>query len=215
MSEELRAIGPEPARDPDAGQSATPAVDLPVNLPIDYEAFTLTYRGRYLRVAEEILGDRAAAEKVVHQVLVQIATHWPQLLAGPDVVVTAWGLLCHALRFEVRRRESDPELLARLERLRVMLAQMRAALPDFYTVDDDGRVQTGLFEQLGRLTPRQFDIVILRAAKRSTFFIAWFLGTHPSTVDRNLKRALAQLEEGLRPARVLKSARPTRRGARR
>ncbi|MGW3077836.1 hypothetical protein [Kitasatospora sp. NPDC001132] len=216
MNEEsLFAIGPEPARDPDAGQPATPAVDLPVDLPIDYEAFNLTHRPSYLRLAEEVLGDTEAAEKVVQQVLTQIAVHWPQLLASPDVVASAWTMLCHAIRFEVRRREHDPELLARLNDLRVMLAQMRASLPDAYVVDDDGRIETGLFEQLGKLTPRQFDIVILRAAKRSTYFVAWFLGTHPSTVDRHLKRALDQLEEGLRPLHVLKSARPTRRGVRR
>lgn len=217
----LFAIGP----DPDAGQSgADAAVHLPVdNLPLDYEAFVMGYRASYLRFAQEILGTPEAADEVVHQVLLQIAIHWVQLLAGPDLVANAWGMLCHALRAmlchalraEVRRRESDPVLVYRLDRIRALLARMREALPapdsEDGTAHDTG---TALRIQLGKLTPRQFDVVILKAAGRSTYFIAWFLGTHPSTVDRNLKRALAQLEDGLRPLRLLKAA-AVRRGERR
>ncbi|MFF7459598.1 RNA polymerase sigma factor [Kitasatospora sp. NPDC008115] len=214
----LFAIGPDPGHEPDAGLFGA-AVELPVDgMPIDYEAFVLTHRDSYLRFAEEVLGGPEAADKVVHEVLVQIAIHWSRLLAGPDVVVTAWGMLCHAIRAEVRTIERNPQLVARLDRLRTILEQMRTALPTEEIGSEkaeDWDPMTHLLARLRVLTPRQFDIVVLKAAGRSSHFIAWFLGTHPSTVDRDLRRAMDQLDGELRPLNLLKPPTASSRGDRR
>ncbi|MET9402088.1 sigma factor-like helix-turn-helix DNA-binding protein [Kitasatospora sp. NPDC002965] len=218
----LFAIGPDqPGHDPESGQWGA-AVELPVDgMPLEYEAFTLTHRPSYLCFAQEILGDPGVAGEVVHEVLVQLAIDWPEALRSPDIVVTAWGMLCHAIRAEVRRRDRDPQLLVRLARLRTTLDRMRAALPDTEATtaadrDPDADTDDPLMVLLATLSPRQFDVVILKAHGRSTHFIAWFLGTHPSTVDRNLARALARLDDGLRPLRLLHPGTPDhRRGERR
>ncbi|WP_380282466.1 hypothetical protein [Kitasatospora purpeofusca] len=69
---------------------------------------------------------------------------------------------------------------------------------------EDWDPMTHLLARLSVLTQRQFDIVILKAAGRSSHFIAWFLGTHPSTADRDLRRAMNQLDVELRPLNLLK-----------
>ncbi|WP_404870924.1 RNA polymerase sigma factor (plasmid) [Kitasatospora griseola] len=204
----LFAIGPDqPGHEPDTNMFGA-AVELPVDgMPVDYEAFVLTHRASYLRFAEEVLGGPEAADKVVHEVLVAISIHWHQLLAGPDVVVTAFGMLCHAIRAEVRTIERDPRFVARIGRLRDILELMRSALPTAKIGSEqaeDWDPMNQLLARLGTLTPRQFDIVILKAAGRSSHFIAWFLKTHPSTVDRDLSRAMDQLDAELRPLSLLK-----------
>ncbi|GAA2793156.1 hypothetical protein GCM10010441_18000 [Kitasatospora paracochleata] len=66
------AAGPDPAPDPETGGSGA-AVELPVDLPLDYEAYALGHRKAFLVFAEEMLGDKTAAERIVHEVMVRIA----------------------------------------------------------------------------------------------------------------------------------------------
>jgi DNA-directed RNA polymerase specialized sigma24 family protein len=210
MSDEPPAstgIGPGP--DPESWPWGA-AVQPPVDLPLDFEAYVLANRDPFLDFAAEMLGDQAAADGIVHEVLTYLAIHWADVLRRPDVEDATWSVLAQAVVAEVRRTRREQQLAERIARASDILARMRAGLADLETA-------IGLYPALAELTPRQFDVVVLKGPmRRSTFFTAWILDMHPSTVDRTYNRALARLEQALGPRRVLNPGpRPRRKGARR
>ncbi|GAA2793146.1 hypothetical protein GCM10010441_17990 [Kitasatospora paracochleata] len=119
-------------------------------------------------------------------------------------------MLSTAVVSEANRSRRDAQLAARLDRAKTLLADLRESL----NAPDADDTEYGLYQALRQLSDRQFDVVILKSQGRSTLFTAWVLSTHPSTVDRNYNRALARLEEILRPRRVLHTAPTRRRGGR-
>jgi DNA-binding CsgD family transcriptional regulator len=205
------AIGPEPAHEPD---NAGAAVDLPAAVPLTYGAYLLGHRAEFIRFAEEMLGDPKVARTVVHHVLTAVEIDWDEILQGPGVDDVVRDMLLSAVLTEVHRSNRQEQLAERVARVLDLLEQMRASLLDADAEDSE----LGLYPVLRTLSSRQFDVVILKASDKSTLWIAWFLRAHPSTVDRNHKRALARIEEVMRQRRLLHPdtpRRPHRRGDRR
>jgi len=198
VTDELPGAGAEPVAlpEPEAGTRGA-AVQAPVELPLDMEAFYLSHHAYYHQYACARLGRGATAERLVREVFVHIAVEWEQILRASNVQERTWQILRSTVD-HYRGRARDP-----LEaKLAVALATLTGIRESFSTMQST----IGLYQALAEMTERQVDVLIMRQVMgydaRDT---AWVLGVHLSTVDRTLKQARGRLETALLPLRVLRT----------
>ncbi|MFF4174130.1 RNA polymerase sigma factor [Streptomyces sp. NPDC001744] len=136
-------------------------------LPVEFEALYLFNQVAFHVLA--VLGTNDAAEQAVHRGFLEILNLWDKLKAeSEDLQQEVWAIM--------RRTVISEGLLSLRERM--------AAL-------DSGR---GLYEALGNLPPRQFDVMVLRyIGGHSTKRIAWYMGVTASTVDYHCRQARQRL----------------------
>ncbi|RSS57483.1 RNA polymerase sigma factor [Streptomyces sp. WAC01280] len=136
--------------------------------PLEFEAHYLTNQEAFHRYALGILRTNDRAEKAVHRAFVEILRHWDGLLTEPDLQAQTWQLM---------RRVVIGELI---DGLREDLAAMDSGI--------------GLYPAIGKLSPRQFDAIVLRSiGGYDTKHIAWYMGLSPSTVTHHLRKAHERL----------------------
>jgi RNA polymerase sigma-70 factor (ECF subfamily) len=151
----------------DDGQAPLDADCLP--LPLEFEALYVFNQAAFHDLALSVLGTNDAAEHAVHRGFLEILKLWDKLKAeSEDLQQEVWAIM--------RRTVISEELLS--------LRRQMAAL-------DSG---SGLYEALGNLPPRQFDVMVLRyigghSAKR----IGWYMGVTASTVDYHCRQARQRL----------------------
>ncbi|MEW2400271.1 sigma factor-like helix-turn-helix DNA-binding protein [Streptomyces sp. NPDC046862] len=66
---------------------------LVLTLPVEYTAFCLLHRERYLRYTRERVQDAWASQKVVEAALGNLATIWPTVISSSRPAAIAWRLL--------------------------------------------------------------------------------------------------------------------------
>lgn len=146
----------------------------------------LAYKDSLFTVAVYVLGDRAAAEDVVHDVFVSLARRARRLRSR--------GRLKEYLLASCVNRARD--LLRRRQRER---RAMRAADPPTTTVTPDRQAQEAdetarVVEALASLSPEQREVVALRIHGQQKFReIAELLGIPPSTAKSRYRYALDAL----------------------
>ncbi|MER8237380.1 sigma-70 family RNA polymerase sigma factor [Streptomyces sp. NPDC094049] len=138
-------------------------------LPLEFEALYLLNQTAFHDLALAVLGTNDAAERAVHRGFLEILKLWNKLCAdSADLQQEVWAIM--------RRTIISEELRS--------LRDQMAAL-------DSG---SGLYEALGNLPPKQFDVMVLRyigghSAKR----IGWYMGVTVSTVDYHCRQARRRL----------------------
>ncbi|WP_343239710.1 sigma factor [Streptomyces sp. SID9913] len=80
------------------GLGLSQSMYVPLDLPIDFEAFYLAHQEAFHAYAEVHCGTRAAAEEVIHEVFLEIHTGWPELLSAGHVEQGAWAIVRRAVR---------------------------------------------------------------------------------------------------------------------
>lgn len=149
--------------------SQVPLNEACLPLPLEFEALYLLNQVAFHDLALAVLGTNDAAERAVHRGFLEILNLWDKLKAeSEDLQQEVWAIM--------RRTVISEELLS--------LREQMAAL-------DSG---SGLYEALGNLPPRQFDVMVLRyigghSAKR----IGWYMGVTASTVDYHCRQARKRL----------------------
>ncbi|WP_432127485.1 sigma-70 family RNA polymerase sigma factor [Streptomyces sp. bgisy082] len=138
-------------------------------LPLEFEALYLLDQEAFHDLALSVLGTNEAAERAVHRGFLEILNIWDKLKAeSEDLQQEIWAIM--------RRTVISEELLS--------LREQMAAL-------DSG---SGLYEALGNLPPRQFDVMVLRyIGGHSTKRIGWYMGVTASTVDYHCRQARQRL----------------------
>ncbi|MFF8505832.1 RNA polymerase sigma factor [Streptomyces anulatus] len=150
------------------GRIPVAEVPPPLPLPLELEAYYLTTQEAFHEFALAILGTNDLAEETVHRAFVEIKRQWDTLLTEPDLPEQAWNIM---------RRTVIDELLG----------TFRESLPFM----DSG---IGLYPALCKLSPRQFDVIVLKAiGTYDTKHIAWYMGLTPSTVTHHLRKAQERL----------------------
>ena len=150
----------------DEGRS--PVAEAPRPLPLEFEAHYITHQEAYHEYALVVLRTNDAAERAVHRAFLEILRHWDDLLTERDLPQQTWAIM--------RRTVIAESLLT----FRAQLAAM-----------DSGN---GLYTALGKLPPRQFDVIVLRyIAKCDVKRIGWYMGITPSTVDYHCRKARERL----------------------
>lgn len=147
---------------------SSPEAEAPLPLPLDFQAHYLMNQEAWHEYALFVLRTNDAAEHAVHRVFLEILRLWDVLLAESDLQQQTWSIL---------RRVVIEELLGHFRR---QLTEMDSGI--------------GLYPALGKLTPSQFDVIVLRyIAKYDTQHISWYLGVTASTVDYHCRKARERL----------------------
>ena len=177
-----------------------PDVELPVELPLEAQAFYLTHQELYHDYAEAQLGDRRSAREAVHRAFVEIVSSWEALLRRADIEQRAWSVV---RRIVAQRLEDEHRPAAFV--INGAIEQALRATQEQFRVLHSSR---GLYEAMADLPPKQFDVLVLRyVLGYPTRKIAWFMGLHERTVDYHSRRG----KERLRVRLGLPAGSPARR----
>lgn len=176
--------------DRDHVASVSHPVDLPLNLPLDFEAFYLTHEGPYHGYAEAHLGNRRSAEEVVHRVFVELLAVWDELLRDSDLEQRTWSVLRRLVRDRLASERRPPAYL-----VNGPIAQLLRAAQNKLRDLESTR---GLYAAIGQLPPRQCDVIVLRHIMgHSTWQVARFMGLDERTVDYHHRKAKERLRATL------------------
>ncbi|WP_332880946.1 hypothetical protein [Streptomyces sp. NBC_00564] len=92
---------PQSAQDDDPPQQAIVLV-----LPLEYTAFCLLHRDRYLRYTRERVQDAWVSQKLVEAALGNLATIWPAVISSSRPAAVAWRLLDALISSALRDRRA-------------------------------------------------------------------------------------------------------------
>ncbi|MFJ4569048.1 RNA polymerase sigma factor [Streptomyces caelestis] len=182
MSHDDAQEGPSP----EYGLGLAQSMYVPLDLPIDFEAFYLGHQEAFHAYAEVHFGTRAAAEEVIHGVFLEIHAGWTELLSAGHVEQGAWAIVRRAVHDRLESEGRAPAFI-----INGPIAQALAT-----TKDRLQRMQstTGLYEAIADLPGRQFEVIVLRyLLGYPTTKVAWFMGIDDRTVGHHLRRGKERL----------------------
>ncbi|MEV5440475.1 sigma-70 family RNA polymerase sigma factor [Streptomyces sp. NPDC052682] len=159
---------------------------VPLDLPIDFEAFYLGHQEAFHAYAEVHFGTRATAEEVIHEVFLEIHAGWTELLSAGNLEQGAWAIVRRAVHDRLEAEGRAPAFI-----INGPIAQVLAT-----TKDRLQRMQstTGLYEAIADLPGRQFEVIVLRyLLGYPTSKVAWFMGIDDRTVGHHLRRGKERL----------------------
>ncbi|MEU9858926.1 sigma-70 family RNA polymerase sigma factor [Streptomyces sp. NPDC047974] len=145
-----------------------PVAEAPLPFPLEYEAHYLTNQEAFHEYALGILLANERAENAVHNAYVEIRVRWDTLLGENDLQAQTWLILRRAI-----------------------LDELMGGLREELAARDSG---IGLYPALAKLSPRQFDAIVLRyIAGYDTKKTALYMGLTPGTVTHHIRRAQERL----------------------
>ncbi|MGW4786742.1 hypothetical protein [Streptomyces sp. NPDC004230] len=105
----LRRRGELPVRVscPQQSRNEVPQPALELMLPVEYTAFCLLHRDRYLRYTRERVQDSWMSQQVVEAALGNLATLWPTVISSPRPAAVAWRLLDALISSALRGRRPN------------------------------------------------------------------------------------------------------------
>jgi RNA polymerase sigma-70 factor (sigma-E family) len=147
-----------------------------------FRSFVASRRGRLLRAAYLLTGDAGLAEDLVQTALFKTALRWRTVAAAGDPEPYVRRIL-YTEHVSAWRRRRVPEALG-------------AEVPDAGARPDDAERRLVLRDALGRLTPRQRAVLVLRYYEDLTETqAAQVLGCAPGTVKSQARHALMRLRQ--------------------
>ncbi|MFF3377791.1 RNA polymerase sigma factor [Streptomyces sp. NPDC002680] len=159
---------------------------VPLDLPLDFEAFYLGHQEAFHAYAEVHFGGRTAAEEVIHQVFLEIHAGWAELLSAGNLEQGAWAIVRRAVHDRLELEGRAPAFV-----INGPIAQALAATRDRLKRMESS---TGLYEAIGELPNRQFEVIVLRfILGYPTTKVAWYVGIDERTVGHHLRRAKERL----------------------
>ncbi|KRV50611.1 hypothetical protein AQ490_16260 [Wenjunlia vitaminophila] len=175
----------------DALDATTHLVHAPEELPLSFEAFYRSHQRPYHEYAETQLGDRRAAEELVHHVFLQFLAAWGDLLREANLEAHAWAVLRREVARHLHRRDRRPAFIE----LGPIAQVLRATQQRLACVE--GTI--GLYEAIADLPARQFDVIVLSyVLEYPTDTIAWILGLDSRTVNYHRRQGKERLRVRLR-----------------
>lgn len=171
---------------PELGAGLTQSMYVPLDLPLDFEAFYLGHQEAFHSYAELHFGTRAAAEEVVHEVFLEIHAGWTELLSAGNLEQGAWAIVRRAVHDRLELEGRAPAFVINGP-IACALAATRDRLQKMEST-------TGLFEAIADLPNRQFEVIVLRyLLGYPTAKVAWFVGIDERTVGHHLRRGKERL----------------------
>ncbi|MFP1629756.1 RNA polymerase sigma factor [Streptomyces sp. 5K101] len=174
---------------PDRRTTAAPMTKK--QLPVDFTAFHQMHRPAYVRWATSYLNNRADAEEAVDGAFEQLLGVWDSVLTKENPAGYAWSVMrSRTIDFaRARGRREAPLGEAAFETAALSTA-----------VDAIGQLEESLslFAQIGKLPPRQMDVVVLLYLHDlSVDQVAGELGITPAGVRSTARHAKRRLREAL------------------
>ncbi|MGW0762515.1 RNA polymerase sigma factor [Streptomyces sp. NPDC002814] len=203
----------------DAREGASPAENgvglsqsmfVPLELPLDFEAFYLGHQEPFHAYAEVHFGTRAAAEEVIHEVFLEIHAGWSQLLSAGNLEQGAWAIVRRAVHDRLELEGRAPAF--------VINGPIAQALDKALTTARDKLQKmesaSGLYEAIAELPDRQFEVIVLRyVLGYPTAKVAWYVGIDERTAGHHLRRAKERLRIKLGLPAQRRKPKPTGEGA--
>lgn len=163
---------------------------LPLDLPLDFEAFYLGHQEPFHAYAEVHFGTREVAEEVIHEVFLQIHAGWTELLSSGSLEQGAWAIMRRAVHDRLDREGRAPAFVINgpiAQALAPALATAREKLQKMEST-------SGLYEAIAELPNRQFEVIVLRyILGYPTAKVAWYVGIDERTVGHHLRRGKERL----------------------
>lgn len=136
------------------GAALAQSMYVPLDLPIEFEAFYLGHQEPFHAYAEVHFGTRTAAEEVVHEVFLEIRAGWTDLLTSGNLEQGAWAIVRRAVHDRLEREARPPAFVINGPIAQALAATRNRMLPM--------ESSSGLFEAIGQLHGRQFEVIVLR-----------------------------------------------------
>ncbi|MEV6591176.1 RNA polymerase sigma factor [Streptomyces acidicola] len=168
------------------GLGLSQSMFVPLDLPLDFEAFYLGHQTAFHAYAEVHFGTRAAAEEVIHEVFLEIHAGWTELLSAGNLEQGAWTIVRRAVHDRLELEGRAPAFV-----INGPIAQALAATRDKLQKMES---TSGLYEAIAELPNRQFEVIVLRyLLGYPTAKVAWFVGIDERTVGHHLRRGKERL----------------------
>ncbi|MEW2299625.1 sigma-70 family RNA polymerase sigma factor [Streptomyces sp. NPDC006655] len=181
---------PEGAPDAEPRSGLSQSMFLPLDLPLDFEAFYLGHQEPFHAYAEVHFGTREVAEEVIHEVFLQIHAGWTELLSSGSLEQGAWAIMRRAVHDRLDREGRAPAFVINgpiAQALAPALATAREKLQKMEST-------SGLYEAIAELPNRQFEVIVLRyILGYPTAKVAWYVGIDERTVGHHLRRGKERL----------------------
>lgn len=180
----------EDAAPAEYGAGLSQSMFVPLDLPLDFEAFYLGHQEPFHAYAEVHFGTRAAAEEVIHEVFLEIHAGWSQLLSAGNLEQGAWAIVRRVVHDRLEQEGRAPAFLINgpiAQALDKALVTARDKLEKMEST-------SGLYEAIAQLPDRQFEVIVLRyVLGYPTAKVAWYIGIDDRTVGHHLRRAKERL----------------------
>ncbi|KGN34654.1 RNA polymerase subunit sigma-70 [Knoellia sinensis KCTC 19936] len=150
----------------------------------EFVAFVRASTTPLLRVAWLLSGDHHAAQDLVQETHVRMASKWSSIRRHDSDPMAYARTVLHRIHIDNwRRQQRRPERLV-------------SEAPEGRTAVADHDLRLALIEALARLTPRQRSVLVLRYLEdRTEVQAAAVLGCSVSTVKSQARHALGRLRE--------------------
>ncbi|MFD7919999.1 RNA polymerase sigma factor [Streptomyces sp. NPDC059740] len=159
-------------------------------MPPALEAFHDLYIRSYLNYAHSMLGDKGAAQAVVHRCFSHLALNWDKVIRQPSAEAYAWALLKQRVATHLRLTDLRPQMVETAAFQRTA----RALLEDFRQQFEVMESALGLYTAIASLPERQYDVVVLLfVLNYPTAHVAHIMGVKPETVRSHVRLARVRI----------------------
>ncbi|WP_460062164.1 RNA polymerase sigma factor [Streptomyces sp. YKOK-I1] len=187
MSHDDAAEGAPP---PAQGAGLAQSMYLPLDLPLDFEAFYLGHQEVFHAYAEVHFGTREAAEDVIHEVFLKIHAGWTELLSAGNLEQGAWAIVRRAVHDRLELEGRAPAFVINGPITQAMDKALVTARDKLQRMESS----SGLYEAIAELPNRQFEVIVLRyILGYPTAKVAWYVGIDERTVGHHLRRGKERL----------------------
>ncbi|WP_055639214.1 RNA polymerase sigma factor [Streptomyces griseoruber] len=172
------------------GAGLSQSMYLPLDLPLDFEAFYLGHQEVFHAYAEVHFGTREAAEDVIHEVFLKIHAGWTELLSAGNLEQGAWAIVRRAVHDRLELEGRAPAFVINGPITQAMDKALVTARDKLQRMESS----SGLYEAIAELPNRQFEVIVLRyILGYPTAKVAWYVGIDERTVGHHLRRGKERL----------------------
>ncbi|MEU1403169.1 sigma-70 family RNA polymerase sigma factor [Streptomyces sp. NPDC005728] len=172
------------------GAGLSQSLYLPLDLPLDFEAFYLGHQEVFHAYAEVHFGTREASEEVIHEVFLQIHAGWTELLSAGNLEQGAWAIVRRAVHDRLDLEGRAPAFVINGPIAQAMNKALATARDKLQKMESS----SGLYEAIAELPNRQFEVIVLRyILGYPTSKVAWYVGIDERTVGHHLRRGKERL----------------------
>ncbi|WP_046728039.1 sigma-70 family RNA polymerase sigma factor [Streptomyces humi] len=181
---------PEGTPDAEPRSALSQSMFLPLDLPLDFEAFYLGHQEPFHAYAEVHFGTREVAEEVIHEVFLQIHAGWTELLSSGSLEQGAWAIMRRAVHDRLDREGRAPAFVINGPIAQALAPALATARDKLQKMEST----SGLYEAISELPNRQFEVIVLRyILGYPTAKVAWYVGIDERTVGHHLRRGKERL----------------------
>ncbi|MFJ9121297.1 RNA polymerase sigma factor [Streptomyces sp. NPDC102394] len=187
MSHDDAQVGASPT---EYGSGLSQSMFVPLELPLDFEAFYLGHQEAFHAYAEVHFGTREAAEEVIHEVFLEIHAGWSQLLSAGNLEQGAWAIVRRVVHDRLEAEGRGPAFVINGPIAQALNKALVTARDKLHKMESS----SGLYEAIAELPDRQFEVIVLRyVLGYDTAKVAWYIGIDDRTVGHHLRRAKERL----------------------